>query len=113
MSRIIAGSLASRRVATPPGTLTRPTTDRVRESVFAQIASHLGRAGRDPAEQLAGLAFLDLFAGSGAVGLEALYATGRRGLVGMRQRVESLGGIFSIVSAPGEGAKIEAEFGAE
>ena len=45
--------------------------------------------------------------------MEALYATGRRGLVGMRPRVESLGGIFSIVSTPGEGAKIEAEFGAE
>ena len=71
MSRIIAGKLASRRVVTPPGDSTRPTTDRVRESVFAQIASRLGAADNDPSEQLAGLTFLDLYAGSGAVGLEA------------------------------------------
>ncbi len=43
VSRIIAGRLASRRVATPSGSLTRPTTDRVRESVFAQIAVWAGR----------------------------------------------------------------------
>ena len=55
----------------PAGESTRPTTDRVRESVFAQIASRLGVVDRDPAEQLSGLAFLDLYAGSGAVGLEA------------------------------------------
>ena len=55
----------------PPGDSTRPTTDRVRESVFAQIASRLGVVDRDPEEQLSGLAFLDLYAGSGAVGLEA------------------------------------------
>jgi len=55
----------------PEGDTTRPTTDRVRESVFAQIASWLGVVDRDPADQLAGLSFLDLYAGSGAVGLEA------------------------------------------
>ena len=71
VSRIIAGKLASRRVATPAGETTRPTTDRVRESVFAHIASRLGVVDRDPAEQLAGCTFLDLYAGSGAVGLEA------------------------------------------
>ena len=71
MSRIIAGSLASRRFATPTGTRTRPTTDRVRESIFAYLASALGVADHDPCEQLAGLRFLDLFAGSGGVGLEA------------------------------------------
>ena len=72
MSRIIAGKLASRRVATPSGTSTRPTTDRVRESVFAQIASRLSVADRGADEQLEGMSFLDLYAGSGAVGLEAL-----------------------------------------
>ena len=71
MSRIIAGRLASRRLATVPGTATRPTTDRVRESVFAFLAARLGTAGDDPARQLAGLRFLDLYGGSGAVGLEA------------------------------------------
>lgn len=59
-------------MATPSGDATRPTTDRVRESVFSQIASWLGVADRDPAEQLAGRSFLDLYAGSGAVGIEAL-----------------------------------------
>ena len=71
MGRIIAGRLASRRIHTLPGDLTRPTTDRVRESVFAWLAAQLRSADRDPAEQLAGLNFLDLYAGSGAVGLEA------------------------------------------
>ena len=49
----------------------RPTTDRARESVFAVIAAHLGTADGPPEAQLAGLRFLDLYAGSGAVGLEA------------------------------------------
>ena len=44
----------------------------MRESVFAQIASRLGVAGQDPGSQLAGLTFLDLYAGSGAMGLEAV-----------------------------------------
>lgn len=56
---------------TVPGLATRPTTDRVRESVFAFLASRLAAAGGDPGQQLAGRQFLDLYAGSGAVGLEA------------------------------------------
>jgi 16S rRNA (guanine966-N2)-methyltransferase len=71
VSRIIAGALASRRIATPASPQTRATTDLVREAVFSQLASWLGRAGSDPAVQLAGVGFLDLYAGSGAVGLEA------------------------------------------
>jgi 16S rRNA (guanine966-N2)-methyltransferase len=71
MSRIIAGSRGGRRLATPPGDRTRPTTDRVREALFSAIASWAGTAA-GPAEQaLAGLGFCDLYAGSGAVGLEA------------------------------------------
>lgn len=55
----------------PTSRSTRPTSDRVRESVFAVLASWLGR-GSAPAEtELAGVSFLDLYAGSGAVGLEA------------------------------------------
>ncbi|MDR2930084.1 MAG: RsmD family RNA methyltransferase [Propionibacteriaceae bacterium] len=72
MSRIIAGRFASRRVATPSGDQTRPTADRVRESVFSQLASWLAVADRSPDEQLADRRFLDLYAGSGAVGLEAV-----------------------------------------
>ncbi len=63
MSRIIGGSARGRRLKTPPGTRTRPTSDRVREALFSSLESELGT--------LAGVRFLDLFAGSGAVGLEA------------------------------------------
>jgi len=70
MSRIIAGSRKGHRLVTPTGDATRPTSDRVREAAFGVLASELGRAG-DPAAMLAGLTFLDLFAGSGAVALEA------------------------------------------
>lgn len=64
MTRIIGGSAGGRRLKTPPGDGTRPTSDRVREALFSAIESHLGT--------LAGCSFLDLFAGSGAVALEAL-----------------------------------------
>lgn len=64
MSRIIAGTAGGRKIATPPGDATRPTTDRVREALFSSLESQLG--GWDD------VAFLDVFAGSGAVGLEAL-----------------------------------------
>ncbi|MFT4295341.1 MAG: RsmD family RNA methyltransferase [Micropruina sp.] len=70
MSRIIAGSRKGHRLATPPGDGTRPTSDRVREAAFGALASELGRSG-DAAAMLAGRSFLDLYAGSGAVALEA------------------------------------------
>lgn len=62
MTRIIGGVAGGRRIAVPPRG-TRPTTDRVRESLFNIVT-----ARRD----LTGLAVLDLYAGSGALGLEAL-----------------------------------------
>ena len=71
MSRIIAGSHGGRRIAMPAGGRTRPTTDRVREALFSAIAAWVGTADAAPAESLRGLAFGDLYAGSGAVGLEA------------------------------------------
>lgn len=61
--RIIAGRHRGRRLRAPPGLATRPTHDRAREALFS-ILTH----GEPP---LAGARFLDLFAGSGAVGLEA------------------------------------------
>lgn len=63
MTRIIGGRVGGRRIATPRGVSTRPTSDRVREALFSAIESWCG--------SLAGLRFLDLYAGSGAVGLEA------------------------------------------
>jgi 16S rRNA (guanine966-N2)-methyltransferase len=55
----------------PSGRNTRPTTDRVREAIFSAVAAWAGTADRPVGEALAGLAFADLYAGSGAVGLEA------------------------------------------
>ena len=63
MTRIIGGSVGGRRIQTPRGVSTRPTSDRVREALFSTIEAWCG--------SLHGLRFLDLYAGSGAVGLEA------------------------------------------
>lgn len=61
--RVVAGELGGRRLVAPNGTATRPTTDRVREAIF----NSLGSAG-----VLDGALVADLFAGSGAIGIEAL-----------------------------------------
>ena len=61
---MIAGEAGGRRLAVPDGRDTRPTSDRAREGLFASIVSMVG--------SLAGARVLDLYAGSGAVGLEAL-----------------------------------------
>ena len=71
MSRIVAGSRGGRRLETPTGALTRPTTDRVREALFSALTSWAGTGAAAAEDALAGLAFLDLYAGSGAIGLEA------------------------------------------
>lgn len=71
MGRIIAGTLKGRRLAMPNHDRTRPTTDRVREAAFTLIADWAGTLGGPVDQALAGLSFLDLYAGSGAVGLEA------------------------------------------
>src|SRR5680860_971101 len=76
VTRIIGGSAGGRRLSTPRGEATRPTSDRVREALFSALESALG--------SLSGLHFLDLYAGSGAVGLEAM----SRG-AGMLTSVES------------------------
>ena len=70
-SRIIAGSRRGQRIAMPSSERTRPTTDRVREALFSAIAAWLGTSAEPAERSLAGLAFCDLYAGSGAVGLEA------------------------------------------
>ncbi|MFI8385461.1 16S rRNA (guanine(966)-N(2))-methyltransferase RsmD [Streptomyces sp. NPDC085540] len=63
MTRVIAGSAGGRRLAVPPGTGTRPTSDRMREGLFSTWESLHG---------VEGARVLDLYAGSGAVGLESL-----------------------------------------
>ncbi len=62
--RIISGEWRSRPLVAPRGDTTRPTADRTRETLFSMLASRLGSFEE--------LAILDLFAGSGALGLEAL-----------------------------------------
>jgi 16S rRNA (guanine966-N2)-methyltransferase len=62
--RIIAGKWRGRLIEAPPGDATRPTADRVRESLFSMLNSRLG--------SFEGLRIADLFAGSGALGFEAL-----------------------------------------
>ncbi len=71
MTRIIAGSARGNPLKVPPGEQTRPTTDRVREAFFSALATWAGGSGGAADEQLAGIRFLDLYAGSGAIGLEA------------------------------------------
>lgn len=71
MSRIIAGSHRGRRITMPDNQLTRPTTDRVREALFSALSSWAGTAALPAEASLTGLSFCDLYAGSGAVGLEA------------------------------------------
>jgi 16S rRNA (guanine966-N2)-methyltransferase len=61
--RIVAGQAGGRRLAVPPGHRTRPTSDRTREALFGTLAALV---------ELAGARVLDLYAGSGAVGLEAV-----------------------------------------
>ena len=60
--RVVAGSAKGRRLQAPPGSATRPTADRVREATFNALGSLDALGGR----------VLDLFAGSGALGIEAL-----------------------------------------
>jgi 16S rRNA (guanine966-N2)-methyltransferase len=64
VTRVISGSARGRRLAVPPGNATRPTSERAREGLFSTVESLLG--------SLTGARVLDLYAGSGAVGIEAL-----------------------------------------
>jgi 16S rRNA (guanine966-N2)-methyltransferase len=64
VTRIVSGSARGRQLAVPPGNGTRPTSDRAREALFSTVESIL--------VSLAGARVVDLYAGSGAVGLEAL-----------------------------------------
>jgi 16S rRNA (guanine966-N2)-methyltransferase len=62
--RVIAGKWRGRALAAPAGAATRPTSDRAREAIFSMLTSRLG--------SFEGLDVLDLFAGTGALGIEAL-----------------------------------------
>lgn len=91
--RVIAGSLRGRVLAAPAGLETRPTADRLRETLF----NVLTQGARD---RVAGAGFLDLYAGSGAVGIEAasrgagpvvFVEQGAAALAVLRKNLEGLG----------------------
>jgi 16S rRNA (guanine(966)-N(2))-methyltransferase RsmD len=86
--RVIAGQFGGRKLVAPPGPATRPTADRVREALFSVLAD------------IEGATVLDLFAGTGALGIEAIsrgavHATfvekGRPALQTLRQNLHALG----------------------
>ena len=89
MPRVIAGALGGRRFAAPSGEATRPTAERVREALFSALAADLPDA-----------VVLDLFAGSGALAIEALsrgasravlVESGRRAVAVIRRNLGDLG----------------------
>lgn len=101
--RIVAGTLGGRRIAAPRGAETRPTSDRVREALFSTLGP------------LDGLRVLDLFAGSGALGIEALsrgaahavfVERARPALAVLRANLEALGvGAEAAEVRPGDALK--------
>ncbi|MCW2829773.1 MAG: rsmD [Aeromicrobium sp.] len=104
MTRIIAGTYGGRRIQTPKGDGTRPTSDRVREAMFSSLESELGGFSSD-------LRVLDLFAGSGALGLEALsrgasfavfVEASTQAAAVVKQNLTSLGAAGAVVRAKAE-----------
>jgi 16S rRNA (guanine966-N2)-methyltransferase len=92
MTRVIAGESGGRRLRTPAGDATRPTSDRVREALFSAVVSELGT--------LSGRRFLDVYAGSGAVGLEAR-SRGASGVTLVEQAPAALAAIRANIAALG------------
>jgi len=104
MTRVVAGELGGRRLSVPPGRGTRPTSERVREGLFSTLVAVRG--------SLEGAAFLDLYAGSGAVGIEAASRGAARvlcverdprALAVLRSNVDGLAtGLVQVAGAPVE-----------
>lgn len=94
--RIIAGEWRGRTIAAPAGDTTRPTADRTRETLFNMLASRLG--------DFDGLSVADLFAGSGALGLEAL-SRGAASCLFVEEEGRALDTIRSNVAKLGAGSR--------
>ncbi len=94
--RITGGLHRSRALVAPRGTATRPTSDRVREALFAILGADL---------PIAGASVLDLYAGTGALGLEAL-SRGAASAVLVERSKEALDAIRTNVAALGVGARV-------
>lgn len=93
--RIIGGEWGGRRIAAPPGRATRPTTDRVREAWMSAVSA-----------EIPGARVLDLFAGSGALGLEAL-SRGADSAVFVEQAPAALRVLQANVRALGADERVE------
>ncbi len=100
--RIIAGEWRGRSIEAPPGMATRPTADRVRETLFSMLTSRLGSFDE--------LRVADLFAGSGALGFEALsrgatmatfVESEARAIATIRSNADRLGASDRIRTLPG------------
>jgi 16S rRNA (guanine966-N2)-methyltransferase len=105
--RIIAGRWRGRPLVAPEGQATRPTADRVREALFSMLASRIG--------SFEGLRVADLFAGSGALGLEALsrgaahcvfVENDRRAVEAIRANLAALGGSGEVLPRGAEHAAL-------
>lgn len=104
MTRLIAGTAGGRTLRTPPGAGTRPTSDRVREALFSALQAR---------DLLVGSQVLDLYAGSGALGLEAasrgagtvdLVESDRRAVAVIRANIAATGLSVCRVHASAVGA---------
>ncbi|MHB2023437.1 MAG: 16S rRNA (guanine(966)-N(2))-methyltransferase RsmD [Mycobacteriales bacterium] len=106
MTRLIAGLASGRRLTVPTGRGVRPTSERAREGLFSTVEAELGG--------LAGAQVLDLYAGSGALGLEALsrgaaraafVESDRRALLALRANIANAGLAGALV-IPGRVADV-------
>jgi 16S rRNA (guanine966-N2)-methyltransferase len=109
--RIVAGAWRGRRLVAPPGTATRPTADRVRQALFDMLL-HAPWGGRGTLEQAR---VLDAFAGTGALGLEALsrgaaHATfvehDRAALAALRANIAACGADDRASVLPGDATRL-------
>lgn len=98
--RIIAGAWRGRPLRAPAGAATRPTADRTREALFSMLTSRLGG--------FEGLRVADLFAGTGALGLEAL-SRGAASCLFVEQDRAALDALRANVAALGAQAEIRAQ----
>jgi 16S rRNA (guanine966-N2)-methyltransferase len=108
--RIVAGRHRGRRLAAPEGATTRPTAERVRQALFDMLW-HAPWAGRDAVE---GARVLDAFAGTGALGLEALsrgaaraifIEQDRAALAALKRNVETLREVEATRVIPGDATR--------
>jgi 16S rRNA (guanine966-N2)-methyltransferase len=99
VTRIIGGTAKGRRVEAPRGTSTRPTSDRTREALFSALEALLG--------SWSGVRLLDLYAGSGAVGLEAL-SRGAEAAVAVERDRRTAGLVRRNAAALGLALRMEA-----